>query len=72
MECFEKIVYGFQPLIIFEKRFILDVCQGSEYALESAYSCAIYFVHPSILNSALDKNSIEVKRQNFKKCSTPN
>ena len=32
MECFDKIVYGFQPLIIFEKRSILDVCQGSEYA----------------------------------------
>ena len=27
-----KIVLGFQPLTIFTKRSILDVCQGSEYA----------------------------------------
>ena len=29
---FSKTVNEFLPLIIFEKRFILDVWQGSEYA----------------------------------------
>ena len=32
MELFVKIVNGWQPLTIFAKSFILDVCQGSEYA----------------------------------------
>ena len=35
-ELFAKINTGFQPLTIFEKRSILDVWQGSEYASEKA------------------------------------
>ena len=31
MECFEKVVDGFELLTIFAKLFILDVWQGSEY-----------------------------------------
>ena len=31
MECFEKVVDGFELLTIFAKRSILDVWQGSEY-----------------------------------------
>ena len=31
MECFEKIVEGFEPLTVFAKRSILDVWQGSVY-----------------------------------------
>ena len=31
MECFEKIVDGFELLTIFAKRSILDVWQASEY-----------------------------------------
>ena len=32
MECFEKIIEGFEPLTIFAKRSNLNVWQGSEYA----------------------------------------
>ena len=32
MKRFAKVVNGFQPVIIFTKRSIVDVCQGSEYA----------------------------------------
>ena len=31
MECFAKIINGFQPLTIFARRSILDVRQGSMY-----------------------------------------
>ena len=31
MNCFEKVVDGFELLTIFTKRSILDVWQGSEY-----------------------------------------
>ena len=37
MECFAKIVNGFQSLIIFAKCSNLDVWQGSEYASEVFY-----------------------------------
>ena len=32
MERFEKIIEGFEPLIIFAKRSILNFWQGSEYS----------------------------------------
>ena len=32
MECFEKIIEGFEPLTILAKRSILNVWQRSEYA----------------------------------------
>ena len=32
MKLFVKLVNGFQPLTVFEKSFILDVWEGSEYA----------------------------------------
>ena len=35
MELFEKIIEGFEPLTIFEKRSILNFWQGSEYASAS-------------------------------------
>ena len=32
MEVFTKIAHGFQELVIFAKKFLLDHWQGSEYA----------------------------------------
>ena len=37
MELFAKIMNSFQPLTILEKRSILDVWQGSEYASVVTY-----------------------------------
>ena len=36
MEFIVKVVNGLQPLIIFAKRAILDIWQGSEYAPEKS------------------------------------
>ena len=35
MEYFAKVVYGFQPLNIFDKNSIIDVWLGPKYASES-------------------------------------
>ena len=35
IELFVKLVNGWKPLIIFAKRFILDIWLGSEYASDS-------------------------------------
>ena len=35
IEPFVKLVNGWKPLIIFAKRFILDIWLGSEYASDS-------------------------------------
>ena len=35
MEDFSKIAIGLKPVIIFTKRSILDVWQGSEYASQT-------------------------------------
>ena len=37
MEFFAKIIEGWKPLIIFEKKSILDVWQGSEYVWVEMY-----------------------------------
>ena len=69
MELFVKIVNGWQPLTIFAKSSILDVCQGSEYAYvtnmlfysyiwknKSIELCQIIFLSTSYVRLLLDQN----------------